>query len=259
MCHRPPVPANPPIALVTGAGRGIGRAVAERLAAEGYRVALTARSEDQLHETAAALEGESLVVPGDMLDPTVPDRVIGEVESAWGPVDVLVANAGAGESAPIAKMTDEMWSRQLELNLTAPFRCVRRVVPHMVENGWGRIVVVASLAAKRGEPYLGAYVASKHGVLGLTRSVAAELAKTGVTANAICPAYVDTPMTDGAVEMIVRTTGRSAEQARKILENVQPSGRLITVDEVAEAVWFCVANSGVNGQGINVDGGAIQS
>ena len=156
-------------------------------------------------------------------------------------------------------MSDEMWARQLELNLTAPFRCVRRVVPHMVENGWGRIIVVASLAAKRGEPYLGAYVASKHGVLGLTRSVAAELAKTGVTANAVCPAYVDTPMTDGAVEMIVRTTGRSPQDARRALENVQPSGRLITVDEVAQAVWFCVANSGVNGQGINVDSGAIQS
>jgi NAD(P)-dependent dehydrogenase (short-subunit alcohol dehydrogenase family) len=259
MCHRPRVPVDPPIALVTGAGRGIGRAVAERLAAQGYRVALTARSEDQLRETAAALDGESLVLPGDMFDPTVPDQVVGEIESAWGPVDVLVANAGAGESAPIAKMSDEMWSRQLELNLTAPFRCIRRVVPHMVEGGWGRIVVVASLAAKRGEPYLGAYVASKHGVLGLTRSVAAELAKTGVTANAICPAYVDTPMTDGAVEMIVRTTGRSSEQARRILENVQPSGRLITVAEVADAVWFCVANGGVNGQGINVDGGAIQS
>jgi NAD(P)-dependent dehydrogenase (short-subunit alcohol dehydrogenase family) len=259
MCQRPPVPADPPIALVTGAGRGIGRAVAVRLSAEGYRVALTARSADQLHETAAALVGESRGLPGDMLDATVPDRVVGEGESAWGPVDVLVANAGAGESAPIAKLTDEMWSRQLELNLTAPFRCVRRVVPHMVENGWGRIVVVASLAAKRGEPYLGAYVASKHGILGLTRSVAAELAKTGVTANAVCPAYVDTAMTDGAIAMIERTTGRSAEDARRVLENVQPSGRLITVDEVAEAVWFCVANGGVNGQGINVDGGAIQS
>ena len=259
MCHRPPVPADPPIALVTGAGRGIGRAVAERLAAEGYRVALTARSEDQLRETAAALAGESLVLPGDMLDPTVPDQVIGEVERAWGPVDVLVANAGAGESAPIAKMTDEMWARQLELNLTAPFRCVRRVVPHMVENGWGRIVVVASLAAKRGEPYLGAYVASKHGVLGLTRSVAAELARTGVTANAVCPAYVDTPMTDGASRDDRPHDGAQPRGSRAILENVQPSGRLITVDEVAEAVWFCVANGGVNGQGINVDGGAIQS
>jgi NAD(P)-dependent dehydrogenase (short-subunit alcohol dehydrogenase family) len=259
MCQRPRVPSDPPIALVTGAGRGIGRAVAERLAAEGYRVALTARSADQLRETAAALTGESLVLPADMYDPAVPDQVIGEVERAWGPVDVLVANAGAGESAPIAKMTDEMWSRQLELNLTAPFRCVRRVVPHMVENGWGRIIVLASVAAKRGEPYIAAYVASKHGVLGLTRSVAAELAKTGVTANAVCPAYVDTPMTDGTVGTIARTTGRSLEEARHILENVQPSGRLITVAEVAEAVWFCVANSGVNGQGINVDGGAIQS
>jgi NAD(P)-dependent dehydrogenase (short-subunit alcohol dehydrogenase family) len=174
-------------------------------------------------------------------------------------VDVLVANAGAGESAPIARMTDEMWQRQLDLNLTAPFRCVRRVVPHMVEQGWGRVVVIASLLAKRGEPYVAGYTASKHGVLGLVRSVAAELAKTGVTANAVCPAYVDTPMTDGTVETIVQTTGRSPEEARKILQNVQPSGRLITVDEVAEAVWFCVANGGVNGQGINVDGGAIQS
>jgi NAD(P)-dependent dehydrogenase (short-subunit alcohol dehydrogenase family) len=259
MCQRPRVPANPPIALVTGAGRGIGRAVAERLAAEGYRVALTARSEDQLRETAAALDGDSLVLPGDMLDPTVPDRVIGEVESAWGPVDVLVANAGAGESAPIAKMSDQMWARQIELNLTAPFRCVRRVVPHMVENGWGRIVVLASVAAKRGEPYIAAYVASKHGVLGLVRSVAAELATKGVTVNAVCPAYVDTPMTDGTVEMIVRSTGRSAAEARAILESKQPIGRLITVDEVAEAVWACVANGGITGQGINVDGGAVHS
>jgi NAD(P)-dependent dehydrogenase (short-subunit alcohol dehydrogenase family) len=253
------VPADPPIALVTGAGRGIGRAVAVRLAREGYRVALTARSKDQLDETAATLAGESRVLPADLLDPAAPDAVVDAVERAWGPVDVLVANAGAGESAPIARMTDEMWARQLDLNLTAPFRCVRRVVPHMVEQGWGRIVVIASLLAKRGEPYVAGYTASKHGVLGLTRSVAAELATTGVTANAVCPAYVDTPMTDGTVETIVRTTGRTPEEARRILEKVQPSGRLITVDEVAEAVWFCVANGGVNGQGINVDGGAIQS
>jgi NAD(P)-dependent dehydrogenase (short-subunit alcohol dehydrogenase family) len=253
------VPADPPIALVTGAGRGIGRAVAERLAAEGYRVALTARSEDQLRETAAALDGESLVLPGDMFDPAVPDRVVGEVESAWGPVDVLVANAGAGESAPIAKMSDEMWARQIELNLTAPFRCIRRVVPHMVEQGFGRVVVLASVAAKRGEPYIAAYVASKHGVLGLVRSVAAELATKGVTVNAVCPAYVDTPMTDSTVEMIVRSTGRSPQEARAILEHKQPIGRLITVEEVAEAVWACVVNGGITGQGINVDGGAVHS
>jgi NAD(P)-dependent dehydrogenase (short-subunit alcohol dehydrogenase family) len=264
MCHRPRVSAQSQVALVTGAGRGIGRGVAVRLAREGYRVALTARSADELRETARACAeardgAETLVAPADMLDPAAPDRVVGAVEAAWGPVDVLVANAGAGESAPVARMTDQMWSRQIELNLTAPFRSIRRVVPHMVEQGWGRIVVIASLLAKRGEPYVAGYTASKHGLLGLTRSVAAELATTGVTANAVCPAYVDTPMTDGTVENIVRTTGRSSEEARRILEKVQPIGRLITVDEVVEAVWFCVVNGAVNGQGINVDGGAVQS
>jgi NAD(P)-dependent dehydrogenase (short-subunit alcohol dehydrogenase family) len=128
----------------------------------------------------------------------------------------------------------------------------------MVDHGWGRIVVVASMAAKRGEPYLGAYCAAKHGVLGLVRAAAAELAPTGVTANAVCPAYVDTAMTEGAVGAIVKFTGRSPADALRFLEQKQPIGRLITVEEVAETVWFCVANGGLNGQGINVDGGAVQ-
>jgi NAD(P)-dependent dehydrogenase (short-subunit alcohol dehydrogenase family) len=253
------VSAPPRTALVTGAGRGIGQAVAARLAADGFRVALTARSRDQLDETARLCGGETLVLPADMLDPAAPDDVVSQVETTWGPVDVLVANAGAGESSPVARMTDEMWQRQIDLNLTAPFRCVRRVVPSMVDRQWGRIVVLASVAAKRGEPYIAAYSAAKHGVLGLVRSVAAELARTGVTVNAVCPAYVDTPMTDGAVETIVSMTGRSPEEARQALERKQPIGRLITVEEVADAVMFCVANGGVTGQGINVDGGAVQS
>lgn len=263
-CHGPRVTASPAptdvlrTALVTGAGRGIGQAVAVRLGREGYRVALTARSEDELHETAGLVPAETLVLPADMLDPTAPDTLVGAVEQAWGGVSVLVANAGAGSSAPLARITDELWAAQLELNLTAPFRAVRRVVPGMVGRGWGRVVVVASMAAKRGEPYLAAYCASKHGVLGLVRATAAELATTGVTANAVCPAYVDTAMTDGAVRMIERFTGRSPEEARRFLELKQPIGRLITVDEVAESVWFCVANGGVTGQGINVDGGAVQ-
>ena len=248
-----------PVALVTGAGRGIGRAVAVRLSREGYRVALTARSGDELAVTAALLVGESLVLPADMLDPSTPDTVVTAVEEVWGPVSVLVANAGAGSSAPVARLSDEVWARTLELNLTAPFRAVRRVVPGMVAAGSGRIVVVASMASKRGEPYLAAYCAAKHGVLGLVRSTAAELATTGVTANAVCPAYVDTAMTDGAVASIVASTGRTAEDARRVLERKQPIGRLITVDEVAEAVWFCVANAAVTGQGINVDGGAVHS
>jgi len=245
-------------ALVTGAGRGIGRAVAVRLGAQGYRVALAARSEDELRETAALVEGETLVLPGDMLDPTAPDAAVTAVEDAWGGLSVLVANAGAGSSAPIAKLPDELWAQQLELNLTAPFRAVRRSVPGMVERGWGRLVVVASMAAKRGEPYLAAYCAAKHGVLGMVRATAAELATSGVTANAVCPAYVDTAMTDGAVGAIQKFTGRSPEDARRFLEMKQPIGRLITVDEVAEAVWFCVANGGFTGQGLNVDGGAVQ-
>ena len=245
-------------ALVTGAGRGIGRAVAVRLGAQGYRVALAARSKDELHETAALIDGETLVLPGDMLEAAAPDAAVSAVEEAWGGLSVLVANAGAGSSAPIARLSDEVWAQQLELNLTAPFRAVRRSVPGMVERGWGRLVVVASMAAKRGEPYLAAYCAAKHGVLGMVRATAAELAPTGVTANAVCPAYVDTAMTDGAVGAIQKFTGRSAEEARRFLELKQPIGRLITVDEVAEAVWFCVANGGFTGQGLNVDGGAVQ-
>ena len=255
----PPSATDPRrIALVTGAGRGIGRGVAVRLSAEGYRVALTARSKDELRATADACAGETLVLPADLLDPAAPDRLVDAVEQAWGAPSVLVANAGEGLSAPIAHFPDDVWERQLALNLTAPFRCVRRVVPGMVDGGWGRLVVVASVAAKRGEPYIAGYTAAKHGVLGLVRSVAAELARTGVTANAVCPAYVDTAMTDGTVATIVAQTGRSPEEARTILERKQPIGRLITVDEVVETVWFCVVNGGLSGQGLNVDGGAVQ-
>lgn len=245
--------------LVTGAGRGIGRAVAVRLADAGHRVALTARSAQQLTETAAACHAPTLVIPADITAPGAVEEIFGQVEAAWGPVEVLVANAGAANSAPVARITDADWHQMLDINLTAPFRCLRRAVPAMVEREYGRIVVVASVASKRGEPYLAAYTAAKHGVLGLVRAAAAELARTGVTVNAVCPAYVDTPMTEGAVASIARTTGRSEQQAREILERKQPIGRLITVDEVADAVSFCLTNPGVTGQGVNVDGGAVQS
>ncbi len=247
------------VAVITGAGRGIGRAAAGRLSREGYRVALTARNEAELRDTAADCHGESLVLPGDITDPAAVHDIFAEVEDSWGRVDVLVANAGAGVSASVARTTDEQWQRMLDLNLTAPFRCIRRALPGMLQRGHGRVVVVASVAAKIGEPYIGAYTASKHGVLGLVRSAAAEVAGTGVTVNAVCPGYVDTPMTDATVDGIVAKTGRSATEAREILEAKQPIGRLISVEEVADAIWFCVANAGVTGQGVNVDGGAVQS
>lgn len=247
------------VAVVTGAGRGIGRATAVRLSREGYRVALTARNEAELHDTATGCPGPTLVLPADITRPAAVDLLFGEVESSWGAVDVLVANAGAGTSASVARTTDDQWQQMLDLNLTAPFRCIRRVLPGMVDRGHGRVVVVASVAAKIGEPYIGAYTASKHGVLGLVRSAAAEVATSGVTVNAVCPGYVDTPMTDATVGGIVDKTGRTAAEARTILESKQPIGRLISADEVADAIWFCVSNSAVTGQGINIDGGAAQS
>lgn len=245
--------------LVTGAGRGIGRAVAVRLAAAGHRVALTARSGDELSATAALCESETLVLPADLTGDGAVESVFARVEDAWGPVEILVANAGAASSAPLPKITDADWQRMLDINLTAPFRCVRRAVPAMRQRGYGRIIVIGSIASKRGEPYIAAYTAAKHGVLGLVRAAAAELAGAGVTVNAVCPAYVDTPMTDASVSGIASRTGRSEDEAREFLERRQPIGRLITVDEVADAVWFCVENAGLTGQGINVDGGAVQS
>jgi NAD(P)-dependent dehydrogenase (short-subunit alcohol dehydrogenase family) len=253
------MPDSQPVALVTGAGRGIGRAVASRLSREGYRVVLTARSRDQLEETAAACVGETLVLPADLTSADAVEGLFADIEATWAAPAVLVANAGAGTAAPLHETTDEQWAAMLDLNLTAPFRCIRRAVPAMVGRGDGRIVVVASVAAKQGEPYVSAYTASKHGILGVVRSAASELARTGVTVNAVCPGYVDTPMTEQTIAKIVERTGRSPEQARAALEAKQQSGRLVTVDEVAEAVWACVTNGSINGQGINVDGGGVQS
>jgi NAD(P)-dependent dehydrogenase (short-subunit alcohol dehydrogenase family) len=246
------------VALVTGAGRGIGRAVALRLSGEGMRVVLTARSADELAATAGECPNETITVPADITAPDAADRIFDAAEQQWGRVDVLVANAGAGNSAPLGRIGDADWAQMLELNLTAPFRCVRRAVPAMRSAGFGRIVVVASTAARVGEPYIAAYTASKHGVLGLVRSAAAELATTGVTVNAVCPGYVDTPMTDRTVADVAAASGRDEAEVRAILAGKQPVGRLIAPDEVAEAVSFCVRMPGMTGQSIVIDGGSVQ-
>ncbi|GAB3875073.1 SDR family NAD(P)-dependent oxidoreductase [Kibdelosporangium lantanae] len=242
--------------LVTGASKGIGAVIAARLSAAGHRVALTARGADQL-KAAADLPGPTLAIPADAT--TSPDPVFEAVEEAWGPVDVLVLNAGAAVAKPLTLLTDEEWQGQLDLNLTAPFRYMRRAIPSMVAQGWGRIVVIASIAAKHGEPNLAAYTASKHGVLGLVRTAAMELARKGVTVNAVCPGFVDTPMTDWNVTRIADRTGRPEADIRRALEQKHPIDRLIRSDEVADVVELCILNSALNGQGIVVDGGAVQS
>jgi NAD(P)-dependent dehydrogenase (short-subunit alcohol dehydrogenase family) len=250
--------------LVTGASSGIGAAVAERLAVQGHRVALAARSQDDLDTVAGTIrtmapEAQVLPVTADVTAVDDIETMYRAVEGRWGSVEVLVAAAGTGFGRSLVSTTDDDWYGALELNLTAPFRCLRRALPAMLDRRWGRIVVIASVVAKRGEANVAAYTASKHGVLGLVRSAAAELATTGVTVNAICPGYVDTPMTDHTARAISERSGRTVAQARDTLARRQPIGRLIGTEEVAEAVDFCVANGAVTGQGINVDGGAVQS
>jgi len=247
------------VCLVTGAGRGIGRAVVERLSAEGHRVALVARSADELEQVAAGVPGETLVLEADLTAAGEVERVFAAVTRQWGPVEVLVANAGTGHAAALVETTDADWERLLELNLTVPFRCIRQALPDMLERRWGRIVAIASVVAKRGEAQVSAYTASKHGLLGLVRSAAAEVAAQGVTVNAVCPGYVDTPMTTQTIVDISARTGRSQEDARRLLERRQPIDRLILPSEVADAVDMCVRNAAITGQGINVDGGAVQS
>ena len=248
-----------PVAVVTGAGQGVGRAVAHHLARAGHRVVLVGRDLAKLETVADEIASESLCVAADLTGPDEVLRVFSTVEDAWGAAATLVANAGTSLAAPVTETSDEQWQQMLDSNLTAPFRCIRRALPSMVAAGHGRIVVIASVAAKRGERQVAAYSASKHGVLGLVRAVADEVARTGVTANAVCPGYVDTPMTDQTLEAMSARLAISLDDARVKLARRQPIGRLVTPDEVAAAVMACVDNGAINGQGINVDGGAVQS
>jgi len=251
------------IALVTGGGRGIGRSVALALASAGSDVAVTARSSMELDETAAAIRAlgrraEAIVC--DVSERTQVDAMVARVRTALGDPLILVNNAGIAASAKLTDTTDEMWDRMLRVNASGAFYCTRAVLPRMMAAKWGRIVNMASVAARAGAPYIAAYTASKHALLGLTRAVAAEVAGRGITVNAVCPGYVDTAMTDGSAANIVKRTGRTEEEARKILEGFSPQGRLMTAPEVAAMTTYLCSEvaRGINGQGIVIDGGALQ-
>ncbi|HEU4410951.1 MAG TPA: SDR family NAD(P)-dependent oxidoreductase [Polyangiaceae bacterium] len=243
-------------ALVTGGGRGIGRAIAERLAAEGARVVVTGRTRAEIDEVAGRLGGEAVEV--DLGDRAALGRAI-EAISGGGRVDVLVNNAGIAESAPVVRTSDEMFDRAMAVNVAAPLALTRAFLPAMVEARWGRVVNVASVAGLVGHAYTSAYCASKHALIGLTRSVALEVADKGVTVNAVCPGWVETRMVEEAVGRIAKTTGRSEGDARSTLEKMSPQGRLIEPGEVAHLVMALVGEGGrgIHGQALVVDGGGV--
>lgn len=251
-------------ALVTGGGRGIGRAVVLALAEAGARVALAARTRaevEQVAEAARKLGTEAFPLTADVSRVAEVERLLAEAREAMGGVDILVNGAGVAPSALLVKTSDEEWHAALQVNLSGAFYCMRGALPEMLERGWGRVVNVASIAGKTGQPYIGAYAASKHGLLGLTRCAALEVAARGVTVNAVCPGYVDTPMTEASVVRIAGKTGLEPGEIRRRLERMSPQGRMVSAEEVAALVAFLCGEDarGINGQALSVDGGTVVS
>jgi 3-hydroxybutyrate dehydrogenase len=249
-------------ALVTGGGRGIGRAVALDLARAGCDVVVAARSAGELEAVAAEARGQGVraaAVAADVSRPAEVERLFAEGRAALGGIDILVNAAGVAPTALLHRTSEEQWRAAIEVNLSGSFYCMRAALGEMLERGWGRIVNVASIAGKTGYPYIAAYAASKHGVLGLTRCAALEAGDKGVTVNAVCPGYVDTPMTDTSVARIVEKTGLPAEEVRRRLEQASPQKRLFTPEEVAALVLFLCGDGarGINGQALSVDGGTV--
>lgn len=224
-------------AVVTGGARGIGRGIASLLAARGARVSVVSRS------AAPDGDGDFFCAQADVAVEAQVAQAFAAARTARGPIDILVNNSGIAQSAPLTRTSLEMWDRIVATNLTGTFLCARAAAPDMLAAKWGRIVNVASIAGLDGAPYISAYCASKHGVVGFTRAIAAEFAGTGVTANVVCPGYTDTDMMRAAMVNISKVTGAGEDAARAHLAQSNPEGRIATVEEVARGVLDLVAGT----------------
>lgn len=248
-------------ALVTGGGRGIGAAIARTLLEKGARVTIAGRSRESLDATVAELSplGEIDCVTMDVTSAASVAQAFAAAQARFGPVAVLVNNAGQAASSPFLKTDQALWQQMLAVNLTGTWHCTQAAVPAMLEARWGRIVNVASTAGLTGYGYVSAYCAAKHGVVGLTRSLALEVAARGITVNAVCPGYTDTDIVLEAVANIAARTGRSEEQALAELASANPQRRLVQPAEAANAVaWLCMPGAAaMNGQSVAVAGGEV--
>jgi NAD(P)-dependent dehydrogenase (short-subunit alcohol dehydrogenase family) len=246
-------------ALVTGAARGIGAAIARMLAAEGATLTLLGRGREALEQLAADLPGQHGVAVADITDPQQIQAAFEQAIAQRGRIAILVNNAGQAESAPFGKTSLELWNRMLAVNLTGTFVCAQAALPGMLAAGRGRIVNIASTAGQRGYTYVAAYAAAKHGVIGLTRSLALEVAKNGITVNAVCPGYTETDILRDSIANVVAKTGRSEDEARAQFAASNPQQRIVQPEQVADAVrWLCGSGAdAVTGQAISVSGGEV--
>lgn len=258
-----PLPLAGRHALVTGGARGIGLACARALLQRGARVTLLGRDGAALDAATDSLArlGQVQAVSADIADEASVRAAFAQAEAEFGPVQVLVNNAGQAVSERFDRTDSALWQSMIAVNLTGTFNCIQAALPGMLKEKWGRVINVASTAGLIGYGYVSAYCAAKHGVVGLTRSLALEVALKGVTVNAVCPGYTETDIVRGAVSNIVDKTGMSPEAARAKLAERNPQGRLIQPEEVAETVaWLALpASASVNGQAIAVDGGEVMT